>query len=300
MAWIELHQSLVEHKKMDTLVRETGLGRDTALGRLCILWLWTLGNRPDGCLSDLDGRRLGQILSLPPRKAQGFLEALEHSGFLDRRDGGLWVHDWEDYAGRLLELRRRDRDRKRLARSQKREAPCPPDGGGTSGAGPALPYPTQPDPTQADRTQSLSSSGAAAGGAGGREEALSQGLRDYLTERGLRAESWLGATPELLDHSRRLTEELFQVFCSRLPTEVDYARIFPLVTDYRPEDGACPRRWDGDREDLLRYAFEQAALSGAGGSWPYIDGVLLRLHQRGITTRNQAEDYELRRDGLIE
>ena len=306
MAWIELHQSLVEHKKMDDLLRESGLSRDTALGRLCILWLWTLSNREDGLLTGVDARRLGQILDLQPRRAQSFLDAMVRSGFLDQSAEGLRVHDWEDYTGRLLEIRRKDRERKRRSRaeasSQEDEAdpdpPCETSGEspepvrGTSGENPPLPNPTQPNLTKPDQTKPGFSFfdpvdhpdlGAGAG---------NEKLTDYLLDRGLLPEEWLGATRELLDRSRLLTDGLFKVFCTRQPGYTDYAKVFPLVTRYRETER--DRVWDEDREDLLGYAFEQAALSGAGGSWPYIDGVLGRMRQRGIRTRRQAEDYEER------
>ena len=308
MAWIELHQELVQHKKMDRLLRQTGLSRDTALGRLCILWLWALSNRPDGDLGELDGRRLGQILELTPRKAGAFLEALEQSGFLDRQGERLRIHDWEDYAGRLLELKRRDRERKRLARERQREAEdCPPDSPGTSAPVPGLPNPTQPDPTQPNLTQTepkgktisavADASSCGCAGARGDEERTA----DYLLERGLLADRWLGATEELLQRSRSLCQSLFRMFCARSPAEADFAVFFPLVTrQEKGAEGQILRLWDEDKADLLRYAFEQAALCGAGGNWQYIEGVLRQLGSRGIRTRRDAEFYDLKRDGMIE
>ena len=65
-------------------------------------------------------------------------------------------------------------------------------------------------------------------------------------------------------------------------------------------DGQILRLWDEDKADLLRYAFEQASLCGAGGNWQYIEGVLRRLASRGIRTRRDAEFYDLKRDGMIE
>ena len=116
--------------------------------------------------------------------------------------------------------------------------------------------------------------------------------RDYLRDRGLDAEAWLGSTPALQARSEALARDLFQCFADRSPTLADRAKLLPLVT----VAAGAERRWDEDRADLLRYAFEQAALSGAGGSWPYIEGVLQRLRRRGIETLEQAEDYEWGRE----
>lgn len=295
MAWIELHQELVEHKKMDRLVRETGVERATALGRLCILWLWALGHRPDGDLSDLDAARLGRILGLGPRKAAAFLEGLVASGFLDREGQRLAIHDWQDYAGRLLESRRKNIERtqrNRIRKKQTEEGDVSRNVCETFANVSPLPYPTVPNPTAPYPT--LSSSGADAVA-----QADADAMAEYLHERGLRAEEWFGATPELLQRSRSLTDALFHVFCTRKPTEVDYARVFPIVAQ-RGEgpEGCMTRHWDADRADLLRYAFEQAAMNGCAGNWSYVDGVLGRLRQRGIRNRKQAEDYELERDEM--
>ena len=304
MAWIELHQELVQHKKMDRLLRQTGLSRDAALGRLCILWLWALSNRPDGDLGELDGRRLGQILELTPRKAGPFLAALEQSGFLDREGTRLRIHDWEDYAGRLLEVRRRSAERSRRYREQsraEREANAYANAHVTP-----LQNPTQPDPTQPNLTRTepkgetisaADASSCGCAGARGDEERTA----DYLLERGLLADRWLGATEELLQRSRSLCDGVFRMFSKREPAEADYALAFPLVTrQEKGEDGQILRLWDEDRADLLRYAFEQAARCGAGGNWQYVEGVLGRLASRGIRTRRDAEIYDLRRDGMIE
>lgn len=283
MAWIELHQELAQHRKLDRLIKDTGVGRDAALGRLCLLWLWALGNRPDGDLSDLDARRAAEIFSVTPRRAAPFLEALERCGFLDRAGESLRIHDWEDYAGRYSEIRRRNAERKRRSRERQRDRSVTVTG---------LQDRTGQDRTGQDQTgQNLS---FLSGGDGARAEAAA--MEEYLLGRGLKPEGWLGATDELLDRSRALARSLFTQFASREPTRADCAKILPLVTVPEPGDPSA-LRWDGDREDLLRYAFEQAALSGRAGVWGYIEAVLQRLHQRGIRDLKAAEDYDLGRAG---
>lgn len=291
MAWIELHPELVEHKKLKALMRLTGAGRDACVGRLCILWLWAMSNRADGDLSDVDNADFARLWELGPRKAAAFRDGLEQSGFLDRTQGRLLIHDWEDYAGRLLEARRRDRDRKRETRRREREAaPCPADGDQPSGDGPALPYPTPPNQTPPNQ---IFSDDAAPSGARPGEEAE---MAEYLLERGLKADGWFGATAELLERNRELTDQIFRAFCTRRPTQADYGRMFPLATvrEDGPK-GEIRLHWDEDRASLLRYAFEQAALNGAGGKWNYVDGVLQRLGRRGLRSAWDAEGYDLER-----
>lgn len=283
MAWIELHQELAEHRKLDRLIQESGAGRDACIGRLCLLWLWALGNRPDGDLSGLDAQRLARITCVKPRQAAPFLEALVRSGFLDRDEKGLRVHDWNDYAGRLLETRRKVSERKRRSREKQRD-----------GHGPvtALPYPTQPYPTQPDQTEPdlliLS--------AGADEAREAAEMEEYLRSRGLLTRDWLGATPELIRRAEILTASLFEHFSTRQPTRGDLARVFPRVTRLEQASDPPLRRWDLKAEGLLRYAFEQAERNGKAGVWSYIEGVLLNLHRRGIGDLDAAEDYDWERE----
>jgi hypothetical protein len=297
MAWIELHPELVEHKKLKALMRVTGAGRDACVGRLCILWLWAMSNRPDGDLTDVDAADFARLWELGPRKAAAFRDGLEQCGFLDRREGRLLIHDWEDYAGRLLEARRKHVERSRRYRENRRGACEERDGHGDGqrdGQAAPLPYLTQPNRTQPDLTEPILSDADGSSAARAGEEAE---MADYLTERGLNAQTWFGATAELLERNRELTDQIFRVFCTRRPTQADYGRMFPLVTvrEDGPQ-GEIRLRWDEDRASLLRYAFEQAALNGAGGKWNYVDGVLQRLGRRGLRSAWAAEGYDLERE----
>lgn len=63
--------------------------------------------------------------------AQKFLGALIQAGFVDQDEHGIYLHDWYDYAGKLIERRKADAERKRKERSKK-SAPkdsetCPQD-----------------------------------------------------------------------------------------------------------------------------------------------------------------------------
>lgn len=287
MAWIELHQELAEHRKLHRLIKLTGVGRDAALGRLCLLWLWALTNRPDGDISDLDAGRIAQITDVRPRQAAAFLQALVDSGFLDREGERLCIHDWKDYGGRLYELRRQEAERKRRSRQKQRDAAADGHGDVTP-----LQNTTGHNRTQEDKTgQDLSSLSDAAGA-----RAEAEAMEEYLHDRGLKPGDWLGITPELLERGEALTRNLFDAFCSREPTRADCARVLPLVTRLE-RGGRQERRWDEDAAGLLRYAFEQANRAGCPGVWSYIERVLLRLHQRGITTLARAEDFDWERDG---
>ena len=125
--WIELHQSLPGHRKLLRLQSLLGIKKSEALGRLCLLWLWAMDSAPDGDLSGVSDRELAGVCGVAPRKAGEFVGALCEAGFLDREGECLRIHDWEDYAGRLLDIREKNRVRakkSREVRARTVRAPC--------------------------------------------------------------------------------------------------------------------------------------------------------------------------------
>jgi len=54
--------------------------------------------------------------------ADAFFNALVDSGFIDKTDDGYKIHDWWDYAGKLIALRQKDAERKRNSRGKKPES----------------------------------------------------------------------------------------------------------------------------------------------------------------------------------
>ena len=96
MAWIELHQSLPQHRKLLALRDALGLRTPAALGHMCLLWLWALDNAPDGDLSALPARQLAEICQFSERRG--------------------------DYTGRLIDQRAASRERQRRRRARLRAA----------------------------------------------------------------------------------------------------------------------------------------------------------------------------------
>lgn len=113
MAWIELHQSLPGHRKTMRLRRALKVGQAQAIGHLCMLWLWCLDNCPDGDLSALLDCEIAEAAGYEKRP-DDFTAALRDSGFLDENNR---VHDWYSYAGKLIEKRKQDAERKRTSRA---------------------------------------------------------------------------------------------------------------------------------------------------------------------------------------
>lgn len=166
MAWIELHQSLREHKKVYACSEVLGVSRLEMIGMLVSLWLWALDNAQDGTLGGVSDRTIARVCDFPEKKAGKLVDALRTTGWLDedKERNCLVIHDWYDYAGKLMERRKSDRERKERSRKPAgKPQEVPPDSGtyppevqrtdcgqnavvrGKSCA--TVPYPTVPIPT---------------------------------------------------------------------------------------------------------------------------------------------------------
>ena len=296
MAWIELHQTLPSHRKTLRLMSRLRLRRSQVVGHLTLLWLWALDNAKDGALDGVSERELAQVADFNPKRAGELVDALVDAGFLDRAGEKLRIHDWEDYGGTLEESRKKLRERRKRYKDKLREETHPETYPETDIA--RLQYTTQENNTQQNNTEQDITNSISADGGGAHAEA-GERMREYLLTRGLLPEAWLGSEPEMVDECRALGDALFHAFVGRRPTEADQARVFQgVMRQWQDGDGRMRCSIDEDRRDLLHYAFEQAALTGKPGNWSYIQGVLQRLHERGICDLHGVADYELDREGL--
>jgi len=148
MAWIELHQTIWTHRKTLVLAAELGIEPDLAVARVVRLWCWSLDNCPDGDLSALPAAVLaaGANWTGDPK---ALVDALLRAGFLDRQDERLLLHDWWEYAGRLIERRRDDALRKRAARTRATSPPPPMGASPCAAPSPAAISPPSPSPAGA-------------------------------------------------------------------------------------------------------------------------------------------------------
>lgn len=119
MAWVESHQSLGRHPKTRKMARLLEINTVTVIGHLHLLWWWAIDYAEDGDLSEFDAADIavGAEWAGDP---DVFVEALREcgtgggNGFLTE---SMQIHDWHDYAGKLVERRRANRRRMREARS---------------------------------------------------------------------------------------------------------------------------------------------------------------------------------------
>lgn len=124
MAWIEVHQSLFTHRKTMELADILGIPTIHAAAHVIALWAWSLDNAPDGALHvrcTLVARACEWL-----GDANALVDALIESGFLDNDDSGdLRIHDWDDYAGRLIDKRRANAERMRKSRTKQGDSAAP-------------------------------------------------------------------------------------------------------------------------------------------------------------------------------
>ena len=162
MAWIESHQELWRHPKTKKLARLLGVSVPTVVGHLHGIWYWALDFAQDGDLHQYDPEEIADAALWEGDPGQ-FIEALVAAGYLDQTDDGLSLHDWYDYAGRLIEQReaRREQDRARKQRQRERKKASAHEGHGevteesreTPDDVTPLPYLTQPNQTEQDNTE---------------------------------------------------------------------------------------------------------------------------------------------------
>ena len=154
--WIESHQSLRNHPKVKKAARIAGVNEFEMIGRIHCLWWWALDYAPDGDLtnySDDDIEAAVDWTGQPGLFVRSMIECgfNGHGGLIDVTQESREIHDWFEYAGKLLERRAANADRMREARATHVQ--------GTQRARVGLPnqpnQPNQPDkPDRADKPRS--------------------------------------------------------------------------------------------------------------------------------------------------
>jgi hypothetical protein len=164
VAWIESHQTLRDHPKTRKLARVLGISKPATIGHLQCLWWWATDYAEDGSLDRFDALDIA-IGAEWDDDPETFVGALTDVGFLEQTDGGLVIHDWNDYAGKLIERRRANAERMRRARAEHDE----PDDTErathvprTQRARAERQNSTVPNQTKPDRTESENGAGAPA------------------------------------------------------------------------------------------------------------------------------------------
>jgi hypothetical protein len=116
--WLELHIGLSSHPKTARLRRRLGVTLPQAIGHVVMTWTWAVRYAPNGDLSRFDADVVADAAGWDDDPGQ-FVRAMIAAGFLDE---DLTIHDWDAYAGRLLDRREANARRMREAREKARAA----------------------------------------------------------------------------------------------------------------------------------------------------------------------------------
>ena len=145
MPWIELHQNILRHPKLIRLSVRLSVKKQDALWHLLSLWLWALDYAERGDLSAFGAAEIANAAEWPgdPDK---FLLDLQDSKWMD----GMCLHDWMDYAGRLIEQREANKKRMRDARAKHVQNTTAPRVTLVGGLPNLTNQPDQPDQTELD------------------------------------------------------------------------------------------------------------------------------------------------------
>ena len=117
MAWLQVHQTLRDHRKLYDAADALEISPPHMMGLLICFWLWALDNAPTGKLDGITPRTIARAAQWEgqPEKLS---EAMIMAGWLDELDDGtLEIHDWVDYAGKLIDQRQAEKERSQRRRS---------------------------------------------------------------------------------------------------------------------------------------------------------------------------------------
>lgn len=127
--WIQVYSNLTTHRKTGRLADELGLANSfvspdvVAVGILISLWTWAIQNASNGDLSDCSARAIAEACRWK-KKPEMLIESLKAAGWLDADNK---LHDWEEYAGLLMEQEdsRKAKTRERVQRyREKKKTEC--------------------------------------------------------------------------------------------------------------------------------------------------------------------------------
>ena len=110
MAWVKFHYDVLQNRKTNKLAAELKLHPYAAAGILASLWGWAAEYALDGDLTDYKPSSIARAVAWnkPPRL---LMDALIASGYIDVRDGRIYIHDWDEHTGKLQEQRKMTRER---------------------------------------------------------------------------------------------------------------------------------------------------------------------------------------------
>lgn len=126
MHWIAVHEEVLG-SKLRGFRKAIKCSEAEALGILTVLWLWARKNADiSGLLANTDIDDVADAIKVSLSNnlnSKKVAEELVNSGWLDDKDGQLYVHDWyewQQYWYNYLDKKEKDKERKRLERERRR------------------------------------------------------------------------------------------------------------------------------------------------------------------------------------
>ncbi len=104
MAWIESHQELRNHPKVFALAAMLNGDPAHIVGHLHCLWWWCMDYAVDGNVTKYSPTQIAYAAGWKA-DPEAFHEALMQCGWIDRENGGRWIHDWLDFCGEIVKKR---------------------------------------------------------------------------------------------------------------------------------------------------------------------------------------------------
>lgn len=313
MAWIELHQSLMNHKKIIRLKNLLKIEAPHAMGLVCNLWLWAVDNASDGDLSEFSAEELSEVCGYK-KDPIVFLKAMVDAGFIDKKGKRKQIHDWSEYTGRLMESREIRKEQARVRQAKRREklkasktaekrnndvtqgnADVTRD---NSVSHAHIHYSTVHYSTVPDN--SGGGDNACAHVCGGECEELYDDtiiFPENVTQHN-EVMGQIRALPSFVQERFFATvDNLYSTLWNKIPSEYDYSQLFCLVRwmHYSKERGWQPVQMTEDDVELLSYSFEAAA-NADKKFVAYIRGVYHNYKRRGIKTLDDLINFEMQRD----
>jgi len=120
--WVPLYGNVFTHPKVTSAARRLTRGDcEKLVGHLARLWTWAIDHAETGDLSHLRARAIATAAGWTGDEHR-FVKVLLAVGLFD---AGPRIHEFSDYAGRLAERRKRDRERKAAGEKAQEQATTP-------------------------------------------------------------------------------------------------------------------------------------------------------------------------------
>lgn len=242
MAWIEVHQSLPTHRKTLIMADELGIEPVQVVGHLTCFWLWALDNAADGKIEGLTPRMVAMAAQWKG-DPEALVSAMVTAGYIEK--DGQTIHDWHDYAGKLIDQRRANAERMRRARAEKgrvaRASHVQDTCGARAGAtvpNRTVPNQTTPVPPPTQSTSEADPDTAAVGGA-----------QETVDPAGLVVLEWNKLDPASHRSLAKVNNTRFTHARAALEAGVTLDELLAVVREMAPS-GAAP--WEIKREAVRR------------------------------------------------